>query len=95
MAERAFRQPPRTRTHPTPRIRDRPQGARAQASRACIGLLAALLLASVAHAVTDGLTPGLVLGLALTTLLLLASLRLWRVGSRREPDDTKPPGIEH
>jgi hypothetical protein len=62
--------------------------------RAFIGLLTALLLASVAHAVTDGLTPGLVLGLALTTLLLVASLGLWRVGSRRKPDDTEPPGIE-
>jgi hypothetical protein len=50
--------------------------------RACIGLLTALLLASIAHAVTDGLTPGLALGLALTTLLLLVSLALWRVGSR-------------
>lgn len=55
--------------------------------RACIGLLSALLLASVAHAVTDGLTPGLVLGLVLTTLLLLASLGLWRIGCRRKPDD--------
>jgi len=50
--------------------------------RACIGLLTALLLASLAHAVTDGLTPGLALGLAVTTLLLLVSLALWRVGSR-------------
>jgi ABC-type nickel/cobalt efflux system permease component RcnA len=63
--------------------------------RACIGLLTALLLASVAHALTDGLTPGLVLGMALTTLLLLASLGLWRVGSRCERDDTEPPGTEH
>lgn len=62
--------------------------------RAGIALLTALLLASVAHAFTDGLTPGLVLGLALTTLLLLALLRLWRVGSRRKLDDTAPPGIE-
>ncbi len=60
--------------------------------RAFIGVLTALLLASVAHAVTHGLTPGLVLGLALTTLLLIASLTLWRVGSRRKPDDTSPPG---
>jgi ABC-type nickel/cobalt efflux system permease component RcnA len=56
--------------------------------RACIGVLTALLLASVAHAVTHGLTPELVLGLALTILLLVALLALWRVGSRRKPDDT-------
>jgi hypothetical protein len=56
--------------------------------RACSGLLTALLLASVAHAVTDGFTPELVLGLALTSLLLLALLALWRVRSRRNPDDT-------
>jgi UPF0716 family protein affecting phage T7 exclusion len=55
--------------------------------RVCIGLLSALLLASVAHAVTDGLTLGLVFAFALTTLLLLAALGLWRVGSRRKPDD--------
>ena len=59
--------------------------------RAWIGLLIALLLASVVHAVTDGVTPGFVLGLALTTLLLLASVRLWRVGSRRKSDETAPP----
>jgi hypothetical protein len=62
--------------------------------RAFIGLLTALLLASVAHAVRDGLTTGLILGLALTILLLIASLRLLRVGSRRKPDDAAPPGIE-
>lgn len=62
--------------------------------RAFIGLLTALLLASVAHAVTDGLTTGLMLGLALTILLLIAALRLLRVGSRRKPDDAAPPGIE-
>jgi hypothetical protein len=50
--------------------------------RICIRLLTALLLASIAHAVTDGLTPGLMLGLALTTLLLVAALGLWRTGSR-------------
>jgi hypothetical protein len=60
--------------------------------RAFIGLLTALLLASVAHAVADGLTPGLILGLTLTSLLLLASLGLWRAGSRRKPDDTAPLG---
>jgi hypothetical protein len=59
--------------------------------RTVIGLLTALLLASVAHVVTDGLTPGLVLGLSLTTLLLLALLGSWRVGSRRKADDTAPP----
>lgn len=85
-------------THQKPRRRCQGPGRRVSAHtqnvysqrmrhlRAWIGLLIALLLASVAHAVTDGLTPGLVLGLALTTLLLLASLRLWRVGSRRKPD---------
>lgn len=64
--------------------------------RVCIGLLSALLLAAVAHAVTGGLTPGLVLSLVLTTLLLLASLGLWRIGfeSQRKPDDTSPPGAE-
>jgi hypothetical protein len=40
-------------------------------------------VASVAHAITDGLTPGLVLGLALTILVLLGLLELWRVESRR------------
>jgi hypothetical protein len=50
--------------------------------RAWIALLTALLLVSVAHAVRDGISGGLVLGLALTTLLLLASLGLWRAGSR-------------
>jgi hypothetical protein len=53
--------------------------------RAGIGLLTALLLASVAHAIADGLTPGLTLGLALTTGLLLAFLRLWRDGPPRKP----------
>jgi hypothetical protein len=62
--------------------------------RVCIRLLIALLLACVVHIVTDGVTPGLALGVALTTLLLLAALGLWRIGSRRKPDDTTPPGIE-
>jgi hypothetical protein len=62
--------------------------------RACIALLIALLVASVAHAVTHGLTAGLVVGLALTTLLLLASLALWRVDSRRKHDGTAPPRFE-
>jgi hypothetical protein len=62
--------------------------------RVCIGLLTALLLASVARAVIDGLTPGLVLGLALTAALLLAALGLWRTGSRRKPHDAAPPGAE-
>jgi uncharacterized membrane protein (UPF0136 family) len=62
--------------------------------RVCIGLLSALLLASAAHAVRDGLTAGLALALALTTVLLLASLGLWRVGSRRQPNDTAPSGVE-
>jgi hypothetical protein len=62
--------------------------------RVWIRLLAALLLACVAHIVTDGLTPGLALGMALTALLLLAALGLWRIGSRRKPEDTAPPGIE-
>jgi hypothetical protein len=53
--------------------------------RAWIALLTALLLASVGHAVRDGVSAGLVLGLALTTLLLLASLGLWRAGSRPRP----------
>jgi 4-amino-4-deoxy-L-arabinose transferase-like glycosyltransferase len=53
--------------------------------RPWIGLLSALLLVSVAHAVRDGVTASLALGLALTTLLLLASLGLWRAGSRRKP----------
>jgi hypothetical protein len=57
--------------------------------RVFIGLLSALLLASVAHAVIDGLTGGLALSLALTTVLLLASLGLWRVGSRRKPNDDR------
>ena len=59
--------------------------------RAFIGLLIALLLISVAHAVKDGLTAGLALGLTLTTLLLLAALGLWRIGSRSNPDATTPP----
>jgi ABC-type nickel/cobalt efflux system permease component RcnA len=59
--------------------------------RVCIGLLTALLLASVAHAVADGLTPALALGLALTTLLLVAALGLSRTGSRRKPHDAAPP----
>jgi hypothetical protein len=62
--------------------------------RVCTGLLSAVLLASVAHAVIDGLTAGLALALALTTALLLASLKLWRIGSRRRPHDTAPPGFE-
>jgi hypothetical protein len=62
--------------------------------RAGIALLTGLLVASVVHAVTDGLSPGLTLGLTLTTLLLLSLLELWRVGSRRKPDDAAPPGIE-
>jgi ABC-type nickel/cobalt efflux system permease component RcnA len=57
--------------------------------RVCIGLLSALLLASIAHAVTDGLTLGGVFALTLTTLLLLAALGLWRVGSRRQPDNDR------
>jgi hypothetical protein len=57
--------------------------------RVCIGLLSALLLASIAHVITDGLTLGLVFALALTTLLLLAALGLWRVGSRRQPDNDR------
>jgi hypothetical protein len=59
-----------------------------QRLRVCIGLLSAVLLASVAHAVIDGLTAGLALALALTTALLLASLELWRIGSRRTGHDT-------
>jgi len=62
--------------------------------RMCIRLLSAVVLASTAHAVIDGLTAGISLALALTTALLLASLELWRVGSRREPHDTAPPGFE-
>ncbi len=62
--------------------------------RVCIRLLAALLLACVAHIVTDGLTAGLALGMALTALLFLAALGLWRIGSRRAPEDIAPPGIE-
>lgn len=50
--------------------------------RVCIGLLSALMLASVAHDAKDGLTVGRVLALALTALLLIASLRLWRYASR-------------
>jgi uncharacterized protein (DUF58 family) len=53
--------------------------------RAWIALLSALLLVSVVHTVRDGVSAGLALGLALTTLLLLASLGLWRAGSRRLP----------
>ena len=68
--------------------------ARTMRYSAWVGLLTALLAASVAHAITHRLTPGLVLGLALTALLLLASLALWRVGSRRKHDDTPPPSIE-
>lgn len=56
--------------------------------RVCIRLLSAVVLASVAHAVIDGLTAGIALALALTTALLLASVELWRVGSRRKPHDT-------
>jgi hypothetical protein len=56
--------------------------------RAWIWLLAALLIASVAHAVADGVSPGLVLGQALTTVLLFASLGLSRAGSRRKSDGT-------
>jgi hypothetical protein len=59
--------------------------------RLAVGLLSALLLASLAHAVIDGLTPGLALALALTAMLLVASLELWRIGSRRAPHDTAPP----
>jgi hypothetical protein len=62
--------------------------------RVYIRLLSALVLASLARAVIDGLTTGLVLVLALTTLLLLASLRLWRVGSQHKPNDAAPPGLE-
>jgi hypothetical protein len=62
--------------------------------RICIGLLTALLLACVAHTVTDGLTAGLATGIALTALLLVAALRLWRIASRREPQDAPPPGTE-
>jgi uncharacterized membrane protein (UPF0136 family) len=62
--------------------------------RICIGLLSALLLASVAHAVTAGLTTGLTLALALTALLLLASLRLWRVASRHKPGDIATPSVK-
>jgi hypothetical protein len=61
--------------------------------RVAIGLLGALVLASVAHAVRDGFTPGLALGLTLTILLLLALLGFWRVGSRRKPNDTARPGL--
>jgi hypothetical protein len=62
--------------------------------RVCISLLTAPLLACVAHIVADGLTPGLALAMALTALLLLAALGLWRIGSRRKPEDTAPQGIE-
>jgi hypothetical protein len=53
--------------------------------RGSIGLLIALLLISAAHAVKDGLSSGLALGLTVTTLVLVAALGLWRIGSRREP----------
>jgi hypothetical protein len=62
--------------------------------RVYIGLLSSLLLAALAHSVIDGLTTGLTLVLALTTLLLLASLRLWRTGSRRKPTDAAPSCVE-
>jgi hypothetical protein len=57
--------------------------------RVCIALLSSVVLASLAHAVIDGLTAGLALALALTTVLLLASLGLWRIGSRCAPDDRR------
>jgi hypothetical protein len=59
--------------------------------RVYIALLTSILLASIARAVVDGLTPGLALALALTAVLLVAALGLWRVGSHRRPDDTSPP----
>jgi hypothetical protein len=62
--------------------------------RVCKRLLTALLLARVAHIVTDGLTLELALATALTALLLLAALGLWRIGSRRTPEDTAPSGVE-
>jgi hypothetical protein len=95
--------------HPTPqgppkRAQDPCQGVSAhnphaysqtmRTLRAFIGLLIALLLISVAHAVKDGLTSGFALELTLTTLLLLAALGLWRIGSRRKPDTTTRPGTE-
>jgi hypothetical protein len=57
--------------------------------RVCIALLSSVVLASLAHAVIDGLTAGLALALALTTVLLLASLGLRRIGSRCAPDDRR------
>jgi hypothetical protein len=50
--------------------------------RVCIAALTALLLAAVARAVTVGLNATGRVALALTALLLLASLGLWRQGSR-------------
>jgi hypothetical protein len=55
--------------------------------RICIGVLSALLLASAARAVVDGLTPARGLAVALTVVLLVAALALWRQGSRHGPRD--------
>jgi hypothetical protein len=59
--------------------------------RVYIALLTSILLASIARAVVDGLTPGLALALALTAVLLVAALALWRIGSHRHPGDTARP----
>ena len=52
--------------------------------RVCVRALSAILIAAAARALIDGLTVGLALALALTGVLLVAALWLWRLGSQAQ-----------
>lgn len=59
----------------------------------CIKTLGAVLTAVIARTATGGFNLANSLALALTALLLISSLGLWRHGSRLEPDhNASQPG---
>jgi membrane protein implicated in regulation of membrane protease activity len=58
--------------------------------RVSIGMLIAIEVALIAHAVADGLNFANALAGALTALLLVASVWLWRTGRRLSRDSNLP-----
>jgi uncharacterized membrane protein len=76
---------PRPRESDSPRFAEEAQQLYERAIRRlriCIRVLSALLAASIARVVVDGLTVAGAFALAFTAVLLVASLGLWRQGSR-------------